>query len=176
MQRGRQLIGLPVVELSTGRQVTVVRSLLFDRDSGELVALVLQKDGRSTDNQAIKIGQVHAIGRDAVILSPGEHPVALTEIMAEIPQAVSEDWVTGRPVLTSSGRMLGTLTDLGIDLCSRRITELILSDGLIQDLIGGYSAAPASEQTVYGDEHIIVPEVGDGSDSDAASDTSPQTR
>lgn len=160
MQRGRQLIGLPVVDPSSGRQVAVVRSLLFDQGSGRLAALVLQKDGLLTEGKAIRISQVSAIGPDAVILLPGECPIALTDIMAEVPQAVSEEQVAGRPVLTTGGRMLGTLADLGIDQDSGRITELILSDGLIQDLLGGYSTAPACEQIIYGDEHIIVPEPG----------------
>lgn len=163
MRRGKQLIGLPVVELATGRRVSLVRSLLFDPDGGHLAALVLQKSNLLAEVKAVRVNQLHAIGADAVLLLPGEEPETLASILADLPRAVTEDKIAGRPVLTADGRMLGTLADLTIAEDSGRITQFVLSDGLIQDLIGGYSTMPAPEQAVYGDEHIIVPESGDWS-------------
>lgn len=158
MRRGKQLIGLPVLDLATGKQVSSVRSLLIDRDGGQLVALVLQKTNLLSEAKAVKISQLHAIGEDAVILQPGEQPQTLSDLQKEMPGAVSEEKIAGRAVLTADGRMLGTLADLAIAEDSGRIAQFVLSDGLIQDLIGGYSTIPAPEQTVYGEEHIIVPE------------------
>ncbi len=158
MRRGKQLIGLPVLDLATGRQVSSVRSLLIDPDGGQLVALVLQKTSLLAEAKVIRVSQVHAIGSDAVILEPGEEPGSLSDLLKEKPQAVGEERIAGRPVLTADGQMLGTLADLTIAEDSGRITQFVLSDGLIQDLIGGYSTMPAPEQTVYGEEHIIVPE------------------
>lgn len=158
MRRGKQLIGLPILDLATGRRVSSVRSLLFDPEGGQLLALVLQKSNLLSEAKAVRVSQVHAIGTDAVILQPGEEPGSLSELLQEMPRAVSEEKIAGRPVLTADGRMLGTLADLAIAEDSGRIMQFVLSDGLIQDLIGGYSTMPAPERVVYGEEHIIVPD------------------
>lgn len=158
MQKAKQLIGLPVVDLASGKRVALVRSLLINPDTCQLVALVLQKSSLLGDGKAVRVSDVHAIGEDAVILPEGVEPVTIASILEATPQAISEDKFTGRQVLTTDGRMLGTLSDLVFDQASGQITQFVLSDGLLQNLIGGYTTIPAPGQAVVGDEHIMVPE------------------
>lgn len=179
MRKVRQLIGLPVVELTSGKRVAVIRSLLIDPVTCRLVALVLQKSGLLSDGKAVELERVHAIGDAAVILPESVEPVSTGSLLERWPQAVTEDRLAGRQVLTDSGRMLGTLADLVFDPATGRVEQLVLSDGLLQDLIGGYSTIPAPGQAVVGDDHIIVPEaasVGAAPDSLVMSAESPRER
>lgn len=157
MHRAKQLIGLPVIDLTSGKRLATVQSALVDLAGGEVVALVVQKGGWLKDGRALRILDLHAIGEDAITVSDPEPWVAVSKITDGRSELVPVDKLRDRQVLTEDGRLLGTLEDVIIDTPTGTIREYVLSDGIIQDLLNGRVSIPVPEQAVVGDESIIVP-------------------
>ncbi len=157
MRRAKQLIGLPVIDLTSGKRLASVQSALVDLAGGEVVALVVQKSGWLKDGKALRMSDLHAIGDDAITVSNPEPWVAVSKVTDGRPGLVTADRLRDRQVLTEDGRLLGSLEDVIIDSPSGTISEYVLSDGIIQDLLNGRVSIPVPEQAVVGEESIIVP-------------------
>ncbi len=157
MFRVRHLIGLPVVNVVTGERIASVRSLVIDLVAGQLQGLVVQRGSLFREPQVLDFGQLHAVGQDAVLVKDGEKPYALPKLLAQRPEAQTEDKLFGRPVLTSDGKAVGALEDLFFDPHTGTISHYLLADGLLQSLLEGPAAIPAPRQPILGEEHLIIP-------------------
>ncbi len=156
MYRAKHLIGLPVVNVSTGERLASVRSLVIDLVSGRLQGLVVQKGSLFREAQVLQLAQLHAIGQDAILVKDGQKAIPLPELLAQLPQAKTEDKLFGRQVLTAAGKVMGALEDVFFDPSNGTISHYLLADGLLQSLLEGPAIMPAPAQTVVGEEHVIV--------------------
>lgn len=156
MYRAKHLIGLPIVNVATGERLASVRSLVIDLASGQLLGVVVQKGTLFREPQALRFNQLHAIGQDAVLVKSGESAASLNQLLAELPQAKTEDRVFGRQVLTSAGKVIGALEDVFFNPMNGAISHYLLTDGLLQSLFEGPSVLTAPTHPVVGEEHVIV--------------------
>lgn len=156
MYRAKHLIGLPVVNVATGERLASVRSLVLDLVSGQLLGVVVQKGSLFREPQALQFKQLHAIGQDAVLVKNGESAASLSQLLAGLPQAKTDDRVFGRQVLTSAGKVIGALEDVFFDPENGAISHYLLTDGLLQSLLEGPAVIPAPLDPIVGEEHVII--------------------
>jgi uncharacterized protein YrrD len=111
--RGADLIGLPVVDASTGDDVAEVRDVLFDAAQGKITGFTLRRPGflGRRLKQTLSISYVLSVGTGAVMI---ETPDALFRLEDSSGDAVgnSDGTVAGDRVITESGRILGELKDV----------------------------------------------------------------
>ncbi len=119
LMRATSLVGLPVVTTSSGEALAETRDVIYVPDLGRVVGFTLNKRGRLAGRMKhpLAMSQVHAVGRDAVMISDAGALDAGENASAH---AVVNDSkgrnVIGNAVLTDAGKQLGTVRDLIIEM------------------------------------------------------------
>ena len=68
MRKVSEIIGLPVMEYTSGKEVKKVRDLMFDDRSQTVVALVVESAGLFHAAQVVPFAAIRSIGQDMVII------------------------------------------------------------------------------------------------------------
>jgi uncharacterized protein YrrD len=159
--RGKEIIGLPVIDLETGESIAEVKGVVFDSNTRTLQALVLEKATWLKPPVGIAFEDVRAIGPAAVTI-PNKGVVQ--------PLNRNEDWLTnlrpenqiaGHEVITETGENLGRVDDVVFDEQEGVIRRLVVSDSLLQDLVSGRREVDFPEQAVMGKDNLILPHAAD---------------
>lgn len=98
MRRGREIIGLPVIDLSTGDRIAQVVDLLCDPEQDQISSLVLSSADPPRSNCILPWQHIYSLGADAVTVQSREaitHGVDVTGSSAKY---------LGKHVLTTSGK------------------------------------------------------------------------
>ncbi len=155
MRKLQDVIGLPVLDICSGKQVGTVKDLYFNT-SGELKGLSVEK------NQAflaklhyLPFEQIGAIGDDAVTIS------SVTSLIPD--KQAGYGFVSGSlsykelPVITTNGHELGHIKDVYFLEEVGKIIGYEISDGFISDITEGRRTIKAPQKVVLGEDAMIVP-------------------
>jgi uncharacterized protein YrrD len=112
--RGRDVSGLPVVDLSTGEDIAEIRDLIFDPGAGVVDGFTLARRGflGRRMREVLPVDAVHSLGTHAVTVDTSEAITAPGQAPAEVGAADRKADVTSNDVLTESGRNLGRVQDV----------------------------------------------------------------
>ena len=119
LMRATSLVGLPIVTTSTGEDIAETRDVIYIPDQGRVAGFTLNKRGRFAGRlkSVLALDQVHAVGRDAVMVTDAS---ALEAPDVPAAQAAAQDAkgrnVIGNRVLTDAGKELGVVRDLIVEL------------------------------------------------------------
>lgn len=116
LMRATGLVGMPVVTTTTGEAIAETRDVIYVPDLGRIVGFTLNKRGRLAGRlkQPLAMDDVHAIGRDAVMVRDA---AALdTPSGADAAKESRGRNVIGNAVLTDGGKQLGIVRDLVIEM------------------------------------------------------------
>lgn len=163
MRRGRDVIGIPVLETGSGRALGSVVDLLFRRDGAVRALLVSPVKGI--------FRRTHAVSLDAFDALDGEGARISREKLVENGEAEYEgvtvrgeqDGLCGRRLLTDKGKELGTVADVILEAAidpgdGKPAKELPathppgamllwgfeVSDGIVKDLLDGRPVVEAA--------------------------------
>jgi len=158
MQKTRDLVGLPVVDLTEGETVGEVRDVLFAPDM-TLHSVLLEKPGLMSAAKIVPIARLHAIGRDSVTI---ESRACIEEFRDEsgLIRSLLEGTVkfVGRDVLTHGGEFLGRIEDVYVGPDLRTIIGYEVSEGFLVDLREGRKVLHAHPEIMVGADALLVPE------------------
>jgi uncharacterized protein YrrD len=111
---GASIRGLPVVTIAGGEDLAEVRDILYSAEIGKIVGFTLNKRGLLAGRlkEVLPVEQVHAIGRNAVMISDEGQLAAPQDASTEVASPDLSRDVTGNDVLTESGVSLGEVRDV----------------------------------------------------------------
>ncbi|MFY9140947.1 MAG: PRC-barrel domain-containing protein [Thermacetogeniaceae bacterium] len=145
MYKAREIIGLPVVSLDTGKEIGVVTDLLWSHPEKKIICLVVEDRHLSFTN-------INSIGKDAVTVSSAE----VLEEERDYPEATSLNQKEDELVLTQDGQNLGTLNDVIFDVTEGKLLGYEVSTGLVGDLLTGRMVMSPEMVATWGKEAIIA--------------------
>jgi uncharacterized protein YrrD len=155
MRKARDLVGLPVVELSSGEHIGEVRDVLFD-GVGEFHSLLLERGGLLFSAKVLPKVGIRAIGQDAVTTESRQAIAALREELSELTSLLEGN--VGKDVLTEKGHLLGTLEDVYLDDNLNTIVGYEISEGFLADLKEGRKVMRACSKIMIGQDTVLVPD------------------
>lgn len=153
MKRGQEILSLPVVELTTGEELGIVKDVAFDSYSAKVLGFIVSKKGKR--EAIIPFMEAHGLGPHAITVETREVLDPFEDNQAETLRGESHRILGGR-VLTAGGVEQGTIVDIVFDESSGRITGYELSGGLIADLAHGRRFLPADHPMDLGQDAIII--------------------
>ncbi|NPV90459.1 MAG: hypothetical protein HPY50_06780 [Firmicutes bacterium] len=153
MTLGRELIGLPVVEMRSGRQLGVIEDLLLDLEHSRLSSLQVRSGRWLEGCRELELSRVSQIGPDGVIVEdePAWSGTATEGLLNVKPQQ-------GKRIIDTAGVEMGTLEDIEFDAETGELAGWEYSDGIIQDLIKGRRYLPLGLVSTYGEDRVIIGE------------------
>lgn len=157
MFKGRELIGKSIVSYDAGEKFEVVKDLIFDQESNQLLGFLVQEAGWFKRAQVLLLSDVQAIGVDAVITSSKGAIVNAHNLPAVGPILDHNTVLKGTRILTMDGRDLGVIVDLYVDEANGKVEGYEVSGGLFADAYSGRSFVPAIETLKIGRDVAFVP-------------------
>lgn len=148
------LIGRPVVSISSGDQLAELKDIVFDPASHRLVGFTLNKPGwfRGKLKATLPAGEIEAIGPAAVMVSCDDDLVDRSdspEVLAAPSEAIS---IIGANVLSKDGEALGTIDDVVVEAGPRpRAVGYRLAGE------HGEVFIPISAQMALSEDNLILP-------------------
>lgn len=157
-----ELIGLPVFDIGTGKQISKVKDICMTSEWEithlHLVSRVPKQDMR------VRWEDVTACGDDAVMIASGEAVQMIGAALLERAFLSGEAALKGLPVMTSEGSQLGWVADVYFQPnMGNQITGLEISDGLLADLLEGRRQIEGMSRLKWGTDVIVVEESGSAS-------------
>jgi uncharacterized protein YrrD len=157
LKKARDVIGLPVVCVESGKQVGTVKDLLLGEE-WQVKAILLESRMWFSSASCILTEDVIAVGDDAITISNEEAVSRLDDSLAYTSLVNGDRKVKGMPVLTVNGQQLGIIDDVYLDQnVGKHVIGYELTEGFISDLKEGRKWLPLPDSVTVGEDAIIVP-------------------
>lgn len=157
MKRARDIIGLPVICVQSGKQVGTVKDLLMG-DEWQVEAVLLEPRHWFSATSCVLWKDVISLGDDAITIENEEAISRLDESLAYTSLVNGGRKVKGMPVLTVNGQQLGIVDDVYLDQeLGNNVIGYELTEGFISDWKEGRKWLPLPESVTLGEDVIIVP-------------------
>jgi len=155
MIKTQDVIGLPVLDLSSGKKIGTVKDIYFNQN-GELKGLSVDSHGLFGKISYLDFEHIGAIGDDAVTI--GASRFLLTHGMEHYYGFHSgEKSYKGLSVMTTNGHELGQIQDVYFMEEMGKIIGYELSDGFLTDVTEGRKTIQHPQKLVIGEDAMLVP-------------------
>lgn len=154
MKKGRDLVGMPIINLANGETVGRVRDVFFNPESRRISGILVDAGGWLKGPRKICYADLTGIGEDAITIE--NDSVILKEAVEEECIVAGEGTLMGNKVMTRDGNELGTIADVIFDHSTGEITHYQLSEGIVQDMLEGRETLPVDTEFQFGKDALIV--------------------
>lgn len=152
MRKVSDLINLPIIDLTSGSQLAIVKDVVLNADNDVL-------KGFLCENKLLPLGKVKSFGKDAVIIESDFLDSILEPFKVPVnPPYFLPEYIIGTPIMTESGKYLGTIGDILVEDNIGKILGYEVSDGLLKDLVSGRSFITVPQIITYGEDAVIIKE------------------
>ncbi len=160
MKRASDIIGLPVLCIQTGEQLGTVRDIACDPEKS-IFGLVLEQKSLFHAGKVIPLGQIKAIGEDAITVYADDITQTMDMLEKEQEELTrglySSEKLKGIKVITTNGNELGLVEDVYFHEELGTIIGYELSEGIVADIREGRKYLPKPEYLTEGKDVLIVP-------------------
>lgn len=157
MRKGKELRGLAVVDVTSGRKLGTVDDLVISPEDGAVLAIVLGGGMFGGTKSYVDAADIRSFGQDAITVTGEEVARGEDDVSDMVREAHgSARTLPGNKVVTENGALLGTVSDYFIDEESRRVTGLRIGGGLLSSEDG----LAADRIVSVGPDAIIVRDEG----------------
>jgi len=155
LRRGKEIIGLPVIDLSSGQRIGEVKDLICDQSEQRITALIIDRGNLWRKGRIIAWESIYSVGNDAVTIASTSVITSAAKLSGN--QHTGNRYL-GKQVLTTSGQYLGRVDDIAVNQISGQIVGCVLTDGIVGDFISGRAIIPLVEGAVMSVDNMIVPD------------------
>ena len=114
MKKSVEILGLPVISITEGRELGMSKTLLMDARNGSVAAITIEDDDWYRGVKLIPYESVIAIGDDAVTITNSENILKLDDA-GDYEQLLDENIrIIGTKAITKSGTIQGNITEVFI--------------------------------------------------------------
>ena len=112
MKKSEEILGLPIISITEGRELGMSKSLLIDAKKGAVAALTIEDEDWYRGVKLLPYESVIAIGEDAVTITTSENILKL-EDAADYENMLDENIrIIGTKAITKTGTIQGKVTEI----------------------------------------------------------------
>ena len=149
MKKSVEILGLPIISITEGRELGMSKTLLIDAQNGQVAAITIEDEDWYRGVKLIPYESVIAIGEDAVTITHSENILNLDEAGDYENLLIENIRVIGTKAITKSGRIQGKVTELIIGENGRiEKCEITAPDGSINEVSADQIAIFGKQVTV----------------------------
>jgi uncharacterized protein YrrD len=157
LRKARDIVGLPIIDVESGKQVGHVKDLLLNED-WQIEAILLECKHWFSSPTYIEWNDILAFGEDAITIPDVQAVKPLDQHLPFISLINGQRKVKGLPVITVNGQQLGIVEDVYFEQqMGKHVIGYELSEGFITDLREGRRWLPIPDNVTQGEDAIIVP-------------------
>lgn len=155
MKKSVEILGLPIISITEGRELGMSKTLLIDAKKGTVAAITIEDEDWYRGVKLIPYESVIAIGDDAVTVTNSENILKLDDA-GDYETLLDENIrVIGTKAITKTGTIQGKISELYIGEDGKIETcEITAPDGTTSDI--------ASDQiSIFGKEVTVIDPTGE---------------
>lgn len=162
MLKLHDIIGMPVLEVTTGKELGHVKDVILD-GGWNIRGIVLEGTYWFASPRIVGSTDIISFGEDAVTVR-NEQCVQAQEPSPDcIYFLEGARKIKGLPIVTVNGNQLGVVQDVYYkEIKGKHIVGYELTEGFLTDLTEGRKWLPFPEKVTFGEDAIIVPLHSDG--------------
>lgn len=151
MKKSQQIVGLPVIEVSTGNSMGTVTGFAVNPDQGSVECLLLEREKWYGEMQALPYNAVLGVGESAVTILNGSDVFKISarpDLMSILDRDVK---ILESGVMTKTGKLIGKVLEYMVEEQSGKIEGCLVSAEENQEFI-----IPGDKVLTYGSQYLIV--------------------
>ena len=150
MKKSAEILGLPIISITEGRELGTSKTLLIDAQNGKVAAITIEDDDWYRGVKLIPYESVIAIGEDAVTITHSENILTLDEA-GDYEELLTENIrVIGTKAITKTGRIQGKVTEVIIGEGGKiEACEITAPDGSVNEV-------GANQISIFGKQVTVV--------------------
>jgi len=157
MVKGKDVIGLKVMTVSDGKEMGKIKDLVYDSNSHEVKALLLDEGGVFSDAKIILVPEIQSIGKDAILIKDQATVKKASEADQVVAETARKDqYLTATKIVSEDGTDLGKVTDLYFDPQTGKVHEFEVSQGFIGNIQSGKKRIRVEDIITVGEDATIV--------------------
>lgn len=156
MRKLKDVIGLPVLDVSSGKKVGTVKDVYFNQ-IGELMGLTVETNGFFNKLNFLSFESIGAIGDDAVTIGTERALSSLNPNTQYYGFSSGKQSFSELPIVTTNGHELGHIKDVYFMEEMGKIIGYEISDGFLTDITEGRRTIQVPHRTIVGEDAMIVP-------------------
>ena len=155
---GQGLKGLAVVTLTGGEKLGRVDDVVFNPSTGRVTGFFVDRGGMFSKTKFLPAGDVRGLGDDAMTT---DSEAALLDGPSAMTGEIAAKTIENLPVLNPAGTVMGKVSDIAVDTQALTVPYLVLSTGLVGNVLHGKPHLPTSFIQTVGADSVIVSEAYD---------------
>ena len=150
MKKSVEILGLPIISITEGRELGMSKTLLIDAQNGKVAAITIEDEDWYRGVKLIPYESVIAIGEDAVTITHSENILTLEEA-GDYEELLTENIrVIGTKAITKTGRIQGKVTEVIIGEGGKiEACEITAPDGSVNEVV-------ADQISIFGKQVTVV--------------------
>lgn len=150
MKKSVEIIGLPVISITEGRELGMSKSLLIDAPNGSVAAITIEDEDWYRGVKLLPYSSVIAIGEDAVTITNSENILTLEDAGDYEAMMDANIKIIGTKAITKSGTIQGKVVEIYIgDNGKIEKCEIEGRDGSLSEIV--------SEQiSIFGKQVTVI--------------------
>ena len=150
MKKSVEIIGLPVISITEGRELGMSKSLLIDASNGSVAAITIEDEDWYRGVKLLPYSSVIAIGEDAVTITNSENILTLEDAGDYEAMMDANIKIIGTKAITKSGTIQGKVVEIYIgDNGKIEKCEIEGHDGSLSEIV--------SEQiSIFGKQVTVI--------------------
>lgn len=150
MKKSAEILGLPIISITEGRELGISKALLIDAKNGIVAALILEDEDWFRGVKVLPYNCVIAIGEDAVTVTSSENILQLNEASEYEPLLTANVKIIGTKAITKAGSIQGSVTEIYVDENGKVGKCEITKPG------GDVDEIPAEQVSIFGKQVTII--------------------
>jgi uncharacterized protein YrrD len=130
MIRAYELMGRPVITIDEGAIVGQTAGVIIDTVSTDVAALIVNVASRFAPPKAVPYALIQGIGDDAVIIENASSLADFGAVPEILDMGRPDSEIRGVRAITRTGRLLGTVADLMIDVDAGKVVAYEIQGGV----------------------------------------------
>ena len=114
MKKSVEILGLPIISITEGRELGSSKSLLIDAQNGSVAALIIEDEDWFRGVKLLPYDSVIAIGDDAITITNSDNILKLAEATDYEPLLNQNVRVIGTKAITKAGSIQGVVSEIVI--------------------------------------------------------------
>ena len=155
LHRYSEVLNLPVISADNGKMAGVVKDVLFNTETREVKAFLLEHKGLEIGKRLIFLKNVLSLGADAVVIDSCAC-ISVVGSAAYLEAFGKKGRILGLRIFSRAGEDLGVVGDIIFDWVTGRVESVEVSDGIYQDVVKGRSLLPLFGKVEFSEENVLV--------------------
>ena len=160
MKKSVEIIGLPVISITEGRELGMSKSLLIDAPNGSVAAITIEDEDWYRGVKLLPYSSVIAIGEDAVTITNSENILTLEDAGDYEAMMDANIKIIGTKAITKSGTIQGKVVEIYIgDNGKIEKCEIEGRDGSLSEIVSEQISIFGKQVTVIDSDFEKITEI-----------------